>query len=130
MSRRTAAGGLIAGSIINLRLILGARYYEGGWSGLLWALRRTNILTILLFLLPGFIQGFCLLWIYAACASRYGSGTRAAVRAALLVWVLSDLPLLMELIAPYRLRPASMAAIDLALMLAASIFSARWHRAA
>jgi hypothetical protein len=124
---RIAAGGLLAGAVINARLLIGPRYYDGSWRGVIWALNRTDLLSLGLFLLPGLVQGFCLMWMVAALAPRHGAGLGTAARAGLVTWLLADLPLVMEALVPYRFRPSAMLALDLALFQLAALVAAGWH---
>ena len=124
---RIVGSGLVAGLVINLRLVIASRYYDGGWRGLVWALRRVHGPTLATFVVPGFVEGVCLLWIYAAMAPRDGTDARTAMRSGLVAWLLADLPLFMQLFVPYRRRPIPMLAIDLVLTLLAALVGAAWY---
>ena len=125
---RIVRGGLIAGVVINMRLVIAPRYYDGSWRGLLWALKRLDGRTLLSFVVPGLVIGLCLLWVYAAIRARYGPGPTTAIRAGLAVWLISDLPLLMRLAFPYDRRPFVMVAVDLVLCAVAALVGAFFYQ--
>jgi hypothetical protein len=125
---RILSGGLVAGLVFNLRLVLAPRYYAGGWSGVIWAVRRTRIPDLLAFLVPGFVEGLCLVWIYAAVSARGGGSVKRALQVSIAVWLLSDVSLIKELLVPYSLRPFPVLALDLVLSVAAAVWAAAWYR--
>ncbi|HEV3215672.1 MAG TPA: hypothetical protein VGZ27_08105, partial [Vicinamibacterales bacterium] len=86
---RVILGGIVAGLVINIsefvlnQVVLGADMVE--------SLARMNLppvggAAIPIFIILGFLDGFVLVWLYAAIRPRFGAGPKTAVIAALAAW--------------------------------------------
>ncbi len=91
---RVLLGGLLAGLIINvLESVVNGVVLGKVWAQAMQALGRPPVFpasAVVLFWVWGFLFGIAGLWIYAAIRPRYGAGTRTALRAGLVAWVLGS----------------------------------------
>ena len=91
---RVAAGGLLAGLIVNIgEFVLNGLLIAEDMTAAMAALNKPPIddRMIVWFVLLGFGLGFMLVWIYAAIRPRLGPGVRTAVCASCVVWGLAYL---------------------------------------
>lgn len=88
---RTILGGLVAGLVMNLgELAVNVWLLGDVWSGALAGLGiSVGVEDLLLWGLGSFLVGIVGVWIYAAISTRYGPGSRTALRAGFAVWVVT-----------------------------------------
>ena len=87
---RVILGGIVAGIIINfIEYLLNGLYLADQWTSLMSSINRPplGMHEIVAFNIFGFVQGFAVVWTYAAIRPRFGAGHRTAITAALLTWV-------------------------------------------
>ncbi|UCF20667.1 MAG: hypothetical protein JSU87_04455 [Gemmatimonadota bacterium] len=88
---RVVTGGLLAGVVINaLEFLLNEPILGGQWSDAMVALglEEPSGMTLLWYVIWGFVLGIGIVWIYAAIRPRFGPGPKTAVTAGLAVWFL------------------------------------------
>jgi len=87
---RVILGGIVAGIIINfIEYVLNGIYLADQWTAIMSSIHRPplGMHEIVAFNVFGFVQGFAVVWTYAAIRPRFGAGHRTAITAAMLTWV-------------------------------------------
>jgi hypothetical protein len=87
---RVVLGGLVAGFVINVfEFVLNGYFLANDWRDLMDSLHlpQLGMDELFWFVGLGFMLGLVAVWTYAAIRPRFGAGPKAAVYAALLVWV-------------------------------------------
>jgi hypothetical protein len=88
---RVVAGGLLAGLIMNIGEAVSGAVLGTQMQTILEAHGLTFAMTpgwMVLYLALGFAFGLVAIWIYASIRPRYGAGPKAAIIAAVMVWIL------------------------------------------
>jgi hypothetical protein len=86
-------GGLVAGLVLNvIDYGMWGVLFAADFAAALQALGRPPADSLIpLFILVDFLFGFVLVYLYAAIRPRFGAGPGTAVRAGLIMWVISSL---------------------------------------
>lgn len=128
-------GGAVAALIINvIESAMMGGYLKQDWANALTALGRPGTVTggaIAIYWSCGLLEGIIAVWLYAALVSRYGTGSKTAAKAGLVVWTLvSVLPNLSQI--PAGLLPSRLVTIcvltDFFAILLATTFGALLYR--
>jgi hypothetical protein len=93
--KRVVLGGLLAGLVINLIQGVQGFVTRADWQVAMQSKRlpiAADPLTMVLYLVLGFLIGIVAIWLYAAVRPRLGPGPATAVKVAVAVWLLWYLP--------------------------------------
>ncbi len=93
--KRVVLGGLLAGLVINLIQGVQGFVTMADWQVALQSKGlpiAADLLTMVLYLVLGFLIGIVAVWLYAAVRPRLGPGPATAVKVAVAVWLLWYLP--------------------------------------
>jgi len=88
-----AVGGIVNGSILSNDF--------QAWSGAMGKLIEHMSLShaMILWIIMDLIQGFGGVWIYVAIRPRFGAGPRTALRAGIMLWIVSKLAVALDILA-------------------------------
>ena len=88
-----AVGGIVNGSILSNDF--------QAWSGTMGNLIEHMSLShaMILWIIMDLIQGFGGVWIYVAIRPRFGAGPRTALRAGIMLWIVSKLAVALDILA-------------------------------
>lgn len=121
---KVIAAGLLAGLALNAIGWVGNALLLRAWwraaNSQVHLFRQRTFANELLTLLPDFVYGVALAWLYAVCLPRYGTGLRTSLRASFVVWLVGAMTTYLG-IANAGLLPIGLSVATTTLALAAFI---------